>query len=113
MSYCRWNAESDLYIYEHVDGGFRVHIKGNRGNPNMQFGETMVDGKHNEQKYQEYLVGLEYLTHPSAGETFTFDTIPEVLTYIEKVRGEGLICPEYAVTGLQEDLEQDTKPVTP
>ncbi len=33
MSYCRWSSDSfrcDIYAYEHVNGGFMIHVAGNR-----------------------------------------------------------------------------------
>ena len=113
MSYCRWSKESDLHIYEYTQGGYNVHVRGNRGNSNMTFFDTYVDGMPDMAKHDEWMKGLEYLDHPDSGGSYNFKTIPEVLAYIEKVRGEGLICPEYAVEKLKADLEADTKPVIP
>src|SRR5262245_39486685 len=90
VSYCRWssmNWRCDLYCYEDVDGGYTIHVAGNRvdGDIPVEPKWNLLDGgeKGRAQWLAEHGEVMRFLTTarrtsinlPHAGDTFREPTL--------------------------------------
>lgn len=124
MSYCRWssdNFECDVYVYEHVDGGWTTHVAGNRhvGDcPKVDLVSLMAGyqdadeaEKHRravlmaeQQKAQhEFLSACERrpIGLSRDGETFSSPTPGACADLLEDLMAEGYNVPQYAIEELR------------
>lgn len=116
MAYCRWssmNYSCDLYVYEHVDGGWMIHVAGNRvvGEipPMLPLGEPDVDTwlkKHEEQMKFLQEAEREKIGGPSDQATYGCDTLEEVREHLTRLRSEGYVFPEDLMERIERDNEK-------
>jgi hypothetical protein len=118
MSYCRWSSDDfqcDVYVYEHMAGGFVVHIADNR----VVYSEPLpppLKGKFDPNAWIERhrvvseimnrserrTIGLEH-----DGETMSTDTAGEMAELLGSLRGKGYNVPQYAIDRLLEEVEEE------
>jgi len=84
MAYCRWssdNFQSDVYVYEDIDGTWITHVAGSR------------------------IVGevREKITLPHAGETFSDAGPGEAAETLLRLRSLGYYVPVYAIEALRDE----------
>ena len=107
MSYCRWSSDDwrcDLYCYEHVAGGWMIHVAGNRPlnvprNDEPFIRERIAEwsAKHNAQL--DYLRDCprEDIALPHAGETFNEPTLAKFARRLLELRAIGYSFPDYVL----------------
>ena len=114
MSYCRWSSDDyqcDVYVYEHVEGGFDTHIAGYR----YKFSEPLPppinirdDPEAWYARHQAVLAmtrgaDMVPIDLPLAGAKFCHDTAEECAEWLEELRKIGFIVPQYAIDALREE----------
>ena len=117
MSYCRWSSddfESDLYIYESIEG-FQVHVASNRHNidrsglpPVKELGEEgWIEAWLARHAAVQELVSdapLEKIDLPQAGGSFRhFDTGWEAADKVAELAALGFHVPDGVVEALREE----------
>lgn len=119
MSYCRFSSdnghESDVYCYEHVYGGFMIHVARNRRvsdepkPPSMYEAidksvDEMMAAYHGMQAWLERAqivpIGL-----PHDGEDYCEHTAEDAADRLEALRAAGYIVPQPAIDALREEAK--------
>jgi len=119
MSYCRWSSDnwkSDVYCYEHVDGGWTTHVAGLQyvGLDTLPV-ETKLSDYTTEnatewiaayKAYHEALGKLEMvpigLVHD--GKTFNDSTLETFRARLVMLRDEGYYVPAYVFEAIDEEI---------
>jgi hypothetical protein len=120
MSYCRWstvladNYESDLYIYDHVDGFISVNIAGGRwdgiqnaprlvlsrfvlseqGKTDEFVASYMARNKWREEQEAAGTLKAVPIDLPYAGESKAFTDPAECVKFLEELKALGYRMPE-------------------
>jgi hypothetical protein len=131
VSYCRWSSDyfrCDLYVYEHVYGGWTIHVAGSRivwpepppEAPELPAGVTAESPEL--KAYMAWYRGFmdavavadrKLLNLPHDGETFSLETPGECADKIEELIGLGYNAPQYAIERLRaEQAEMDAEAPT-
>jgi hypothetical protein len=123
MSYCRWSSDSfrcDVYAYEHVGGGFTIHVAGSRyvladhlRDPLETLNTVRGDAKAFEKLAADHRAFLDDLgraardaiASPSAGESFHEPTLQAFKARMLALRAEGLCFPDDVLTRIDEEIE--------
>ena len=125
MSYCRWSTndfQCDVYVYEDVAGGWTTHVACNRVLYNeplpdpVPFDKESIDAfieRHN--KVMEMVNNAERVPigGPSDGQSFNDATPGKCADWLEVLRSEGYIVPQFAIDTLKEEeaeCEHDWQP---
>ncbi|WP_314435823.1 hypothetical protein [Massilia timonae] len=113
MSYCRFSSDNfgcDVYVYEHVAGGFVTHVAGNR-----IVGDVPKLPRPTKENRSEYMAAhraqMDFMTDakredidlPHAGGSFSDDTAGECAARLESLRVLGYKVPQYAIDALREE----------
>ena len=120
MSYCRFSSDgfrSDVYCYESVEGGYMVHVAGNRMTnerplpPHFKKEVSEVTTQdwldfHNELMEKTKDIETESINGPFDGETFVLDSLEEVLSTLEMLKLNGYVVPSDVFESIIEDLEE-------
>ena len=111
MSYCRFSSDnwkSDIYCYESVGGGYVTEVAGQRPAGEVPPASDVQTATY--QEWQEsYLAQIEALEDlvpiglPEDGQTFTDDTLDELLARLLWLRGLGYHVPEGAFEEIREE----------
>lgn len=119
MSYARWSSDdfrSDVYVYEHVNGGWTIHVAGNyvvTREPMPVPVELALD-KSNINEWMERhnkvmtLIGQgERIYHdkPHAGESFNEPTPGDAADRLEELHGYGYYIPKGLIETLRAEHE--------
>lgn len=122
MSYCRWSSDNfrcDLYVYEHVDETWTIHVAGMRHPepipevppfPQTNDPEAIEKWKAAQRAQSEWLdahepepIGLPY-----DGVTLKLPSPGECADECERLQALGYHVPAYAITALRaEQIEMD------
>lgn len=119
MSYCRWSSDdskSDVYVYESVNGGFDVHVAGNKVNFDRSKLPPMPNIKDSDfgEKYIERIkiisslledAEIEPLNSKHAGKSYNFESPGETALALEDMKQDGLHVPD----GVIEELLKEDK----
>ena len=116
MSYCRFSTDDfqcDLYCYASVGGGFVTHVAGNR----IAFVEELppdvpFDTEHTEQWLERHNKVMDIISRsprepiglPHDGDTFSDETLQELLARLVMLRGMGYRLPEYVIDNVREEI---------
>lgn len=113
MSYCRWSSDDfqcDVYVYEHVHGGFVTHVAGNRRTPSEPFPPqvsiTDIDAYIARRKIVDAMLEAterKPIGLPHDGESFNDDTASECADRLERLRALGYNVPQRAIDALREE----------
>lgn len=116
MSYCRWSTvlhdgyESDLYIYDHIDGYISVNVADIRW-AGIQYAPRvvpLVPGENTDEFVASYRARGKWCSEqraagklkrvpiglPHDGESSAFDTPEECVAFLEKLKALGYRMPE-------------------
>jgi len=125
MSYCRWSTndfQCDVYVYEDVAGGWTTHVANNRVKyaeplpPHVPFDGENMDAwleRHNKVMEMVHNATRVPIGGPSDGQTFNDATPGKCAGWLEVLRSEGYIVPQYAIDTLKEEeaeCEHDWQP---
>lgn len=115
MSYCRFSSndyQSDVYVYEDVNGGFTTHVASKR----YVFKEPLPDripfSTTNLQAWLDRQATILRMCHEAdmepiklegAGQSFNDETAEECAQRLERLRALGFRVPECALEGLREE----------
>lgn len=118
MSYCRWSSDDfqcDVYAYEHVYGGFMVHVARNR----VVFTEPLpedvpFEAEHLEAfmaRHQKVMAMVDAAERkpiglPHDGEDFCEDDAGACADRLESLRALGYQVPQYAIDALREEAKE-------
>ena len=120
MSYCRWSSDNhrcDVYCYEHVQGGFAIHVASKRwpeGAP-PDPAEVLWPGYVGNDTYAERRKAWDEwaeanpprpIDHPLAGQTFMEPSAAEAADRLEALRAEGFVVPGYAIGALRDEAAE-------
>lgn len=113
MAYCRWSSmdwRCDIYCYEHVDGGYAIHVAGRRRANIDQCPKVNWDLLSNEEGgdldewQRQYDVQMKWLEDnredfvpidlPYSGETFYPATVEDCVEKLRELRHLGYIMPD-------------------
>lgn len=114
MSYCRW-GDCDVYVYEHVDGGWVTHVASCRrvgGFPPPYDSSSLEAWKNSIKARDEWFVAHREMVEinlPHAGQTFVDETPGECAGRLEWLRSLGYIVPDHAIAELREEHEMGEK----
>lgn len=113
MSYCRWSSDDfqcDVYAYEHVHGGFMVHVASNR----VVFKSPLPDfvpfgpGRIGEfiARQQTVLAMVDSaecvkIGLPQDGANYWEPDAGACADRLERLRGAGYNVPQYAIDALR------------
>jgi hypothetical protein len=115
MSFCRWSDDDfqcDIYAYE-SEMGFEVHVAANRVVGPVPHLPNILKVSNKEfsdalKKQLEYLrnaerrkIGLRY-----DGQSFSFDTIQEMLEKLEQLKSVGYNVPERVLENIRTEIEE-------
>lgn len=114
MSYCRWSSDGfscDVYCYEHVHGGFMIHVARGRhvsDEPRPASMDSAIDKSPEEflaayHAQQAWLNGahIETIGLPHDGEDYCENTAGEAADRLEQLRAAGYRVPQYAIDELR------------
>jgi len=116
MSYCRWSTDNfscDLYCYEHVDGGYAIHIAGNRivsklpPDADWRLAETNWDEFCRQRDVWMEAMEVaerEDITLPYAGESFYPETLEQFRDKLINLRQIGYNFPDYVLRIVDEEI---------
>lgn len=129
MSYCRWSSEdwsSDVYVYEHVYGGWTTHVARSRHvfneplPPTVDLPENFRELPNCEElldvwvdRYNKVMglvdkASMQEIDLPHAGETFS-DLIPQACAdRLLMLRSLGYHVPQSAIDRLQEEAHDES-----
>lgn len=122
MSYCRWSSDNfncDVYAYEHVDGGFAIHLCGGRYKgeiPKNDMSFLKDNTEENRKKYIDsstkqsaYLktCGTEPIGLPHAGETFMMPDLESFYEKMVELKEIGYRIPKYVFEGIQQEIKDN------
>ena len=118
MSYCRWSTDDfqcDLYVYEHVGGGFIIHVAGNKvifKDPLPPQVEITEDADAWFARYQTVMKMIDEcervpLDLPHDGESFHLDTAAEAADKVEELLALGYRCPDDVVPALRSEAAEE------
>ena len=112
MSYCRWGYHSDVYCYEHCDGGFVTHVAQNRrvsDDPYPELPEAwwLMDGDEalkiiRAQNAWHQMARVEPIGLPCDGKDYSDETEAECADRLEHLRSLGYKVPQGAIDMLRE-----------
>ena len=121
MSYCRWSSDDyqcDVYAYEHVNGGFMVHVASNR----VVFTSPLPDfvpfepGRIGEfiARQQAVLAMVDSAERadiglPQDGADYCEPDAGACADRLEQLRGAGYNVPQYAIDALREESTLDAQ----
>ena len=116
MSYARWNTGSDVYVYEHCDGGWRTHVASARHVGQTPFPELPpewwllpvdeVMAQHKQQQAWYQMATTAPIGLPHDGKDYLDETPGECADRLEWLRAEGYQVPQGAIEALRD--EQNT-----
>lgn len=118
MSYCRWSSDDfqcDVYVYEHVSGGFAVHVAGNRVVFTEPLPEVVPLEKENlnafmvrHQKVMAMVDASERIPIglPHDGKEFFEGSAAACADRLESLMGIGYRVPQCAIDALREEAEE-------
>lgn len=119
MSYCRWSTDDfqcDVYVYAHCDGGWMIHVAGNRQTPPAETrpaplanewwkrgDEGIAEYQAREKAVAEWLATAERkdIGLPHDRESFWLETAGECADELERLRNIGYIVPQHAIDALR------------
>ena len=117
MSFCRWSSDNfdcDVYVYEHCDGGFPIHLAscrlvGVEACPKLDTSEP-YDPEAFLASYQAqhaWIADAERapIGLPHDGETWWAATAGECADKLEELRRIGYHVPQYAIDDLRHEAE--------
>ena len=118
MSYCRFSSDdwaSDLYVYAHVDGGYAIHVAGNRVVGDVPKCEHLFTKDTLPQFFEAHEVQMRFLDTakrvpiglPCDGESYYLATALETLDKLYDLRDLGYHVPQYALDALKEEADAD------
>jgi hypothetical protein len=114
VSYCRWSSndfDCDVYVYAHVDGGWRTHVAARRHVVDRA-GLPPVDGDDLDAAWFARLrevmrrmkgAPLEPIGLPHDGADFTDPTPGACADRLESLRALGYRVPQFAIDALREE----------
>lgn len=116
MSYCRFsddNYKCDVYAYEHVGGGFVIHVANNRYVGDIpQVDNSLLDSNIKEWSKQQaeqdkYLqsCGTQPIGLAHDGEMFVCDTLEDMQDTLLRLKGDGYHVPDYVFDEIKEEIE--------
>lgn len=116
MSYCRWSTvlhdgyESDLYIYDHVDGFISVNVAGGRwdgiqnaprlvlpepgGKTDEFVASYMARNKWRDEQEAAGTLKTVPIDLPYAGESKAFESAADCVKFLEELKALGYRMPE-------------------
>lgn len=122
MSYCRWSSDDfqcDVYVYEHVHGGFMVHVAANR----VIFTHPLpavvpLDPDNFEafmERHQKVMSMVDAAERKSIGlphdsEDFCEHDAGACADRLEQLRAVGYVVPQYAIDALREEAAEGEVP---
>ena len=120
MSWCRWSTDidnkynSDLYIYDHVDGHIQVHVAGRRrsnyaDNPHPEpswdnvvehdqvWIQNFIETSRLRSEWFDANDTWEPVPEPFAGKhyNFDYDNIQDLVEFLTVARSTGINFPDY------------------
>lgn len=112
----------DVYVYEHVTGGWTTHVAGGKREREpvpgddwgaLKRGDHEAFGAAHKATMDDLAnIGLIPIDLPSAGKTFSDATPGECADRLEHLREEGFRVPQYAIDELRAEqtdrFQQDT-----
>jgi hypothetical protein len=98
MSYCRWGADSDVYVYEDCAGGWTTHVCNRR--KKAEFSPTQ------DTTIKDFMDGYAEIGLPSDGGDYYDETPTQCADRLELLRNEGYIVPQYAIDSLREEAKE-------
>ena len=119
MSYCRFSSDSfrcDLYVYEHVNGGFMVHVAGNRVPDDIPHELELTKENANSgawlSSHMAMMKALEKceripITLPHAGETFNEPDLECLKARLLALRQVGYLFPDHVLQDIDEELADE------
>ena len=127
MSYCRWSTEDflcDLYIYEHYQGFWAIHVKARRRvyhkplppEDPRPFPENGTRGQ--QRRWVRRLMARQRLVDrwpkhhkpiggPHDGETFHEPTIAAAIARCESLRAAGYRFPDHVLEDLRDEAAEE------
>lgn len=124
MSYCRWSSDDfqcDLYVYEHIAGGFMIHVAGRKRTPPAETRpppigrwwerdeEGQADCIERHKAVEAWLESApwENIALPHAGESITTETADECADEVERLRTLGYSVPQSVIDALRAEAAED------
>lgn len=118
MSYCRFSSDnyrSDIYAYEHMEGGWMVNVAARRHTaatpipvlPLRWWNLEPQEAMNLLQAQRAWLdqADLTPIGLPHDGEEFVEESAAACLSRLEYLRGLGYIVPQGAIDALREEAE--------
>lgn len=118
MSYCRWSTndfQCDVYVYEHVHGGFMIHVASNRtvfaGPLPAEIPlekENIVAFIERQQKVMEMVDAAESrpIGLPYDGKNFLENDAASCADRLETLKSIGYLVPQFAIDSLREEAAE-------
>lgn len=121
MAYCTWSSDdykSDVYVYEHVDGGWTTHVAAFKRvyqeelPPPVRWDPDDPDAVakwwERERKVREIVerMPLVRIGGPYDGETFRDPTPGACADRLEMLREAGYYVPQYAIDALRAEQQE-------
>jgi hypothetical protein len=115
MSYCRFSSDdwkSEVYCYEHCNGGFMVHVAGNRITSHVP-PVPSIDDENSDAwltAHEAQMAAVGNATRapiglPHDGETIVFATAGECADGLEALLALGYYVPQRAIDQLREEAK--------
>jgi len=115
MSYCRWSddgCQCDVYAYADVYGGYTVHVAKNRRLKRVcdpDFSSVQALQRTLEQRRRELedeSNKILPINGPFDGQTFTADTLEDLLSTMQHLRHAGYNVPDFALSCIQDEINE-------